>query len=53
LGVEVAGGDDVATFGEIATEFIIEPRDPTRLELDEHASLDKECADADEGSEDM
>ena len=54
LSVEVSGIDDATTFGEIATEFIIEPRDPTRLDLNSHASFDEESVelvDADEGSD--
>ena len=37
--VEVAGTNETANFGEIATEFIIEPRDPTRLELNDESSM--------------
>ena len=52
--VEVAGSDEATTFGEIATEFIIEPHDPTRLELnDQGSSVDADCEDAGEDDDDM
>lgn len=44
---------DVATFGEIASEFVIEPRNESRLDLASHLNEDSDdvCQDEDSAGE--